>query len=110
MSEDLSSLEQLETHELRDRAVSLARHRWDVRFFWRLLEMLPAADAAAGNMEASEAGVAQASGLFQEAVTAEEDPEVQDALRPVYIDYLTEHGEQGKTAGDAGGDGRPESH
>ncbi|MFC3522998.1 hypothetical protein ACFPZ0_23875 [Streptomonospora nanhaiensis] len=92
MNEDLSALDRLETDELRDRAVALARRRWDVKFFWRLLRLLPAAEAAAGNVEAGEAGVAQASGLFYDALAAEEDPVVQDALRPVYIDYLTEHG------------------
>ncbi|MDA0567942.1 hypothetical protein LG943_27000 [Streptomonospora sp. S1-112] len=92
MSEDVSTLDRLSTDELRDRAVALARRRWDVKFFWRLLRLLPAAEAAAGNLEAGEAGVAQASGLFYDALAAEEDPVVQDALRPVYIDYLTEHG------------------
>ena len=103
MSEDLPSLERLErleTHELRDNAISLARRRWDIRFFWRLLETLPAADAAAGNLEASEAGAAQASGLFYEALSAEENTAVQDALRPVFIDYLVNHDEEGRDAGD----------
>ncbi|GAB3449095.1 hypothetical protein GCM10027570_23210 [Streptomonospora sediminis] len=98
MSDDLAFLERLETPELRDRAVSLARRRWDVRFFWRLLELLPAAEAAAGNLEASEAGVSRASGLFYDALGAEDDPRVQEALRPVYIDYLSKHGASGEEA------------
>ncbi|WP_052810267.1 hypothetical protein [Streptomonospora alba] len=85
------SLERLETHELRDRAVALARRRWDIRFFWRLLELLPAVEAAAGNLEAGEAGVAQASGLFYDALGAQEDPRVQEQLRPIFFDYLAKH-------------------
>ena len=41
-------LEQLSSEELHDRAIKVARHRADVRFFWRLLESLPAAEASAG--------------------------------------------------------------
>lgn len=92
MEHDLAELERLNTEELRDRAVALARQRWDVRFFWRLMRMLPAAEAAAGDMEGSQASVAQASGFFYEALAAENDPQVQEALRPVYIDYLSQHG------------------
>ncbi|WP_116245884.1 hypothetical protein [Nocardiopsis sp. FIRDI 009] len=88
------NFEQLSTDDLRDRAVELARKRWDVRFFWRLLGLIPAAEAVAGNREASEASVAQASGFLYEALSVETDPKVQEALRPVYIEYLREHGER----------------
>ncbi|GAA4959494.1 hypothetical protein GCM10023224_51710 [Streptomonospora halophila] len=101
MSEDESPLELLETQVLRDRAVALAHHRWDIRFFWRLLGMLPAAEAAAGNLEASEAGVAQASGLFYDALGADEDPDVQEQLRPIFIDYLHRHGDAAERSGDS---------
>ncbi|TQN32962.1 hypothetical protein FHX37_2951 [Haloactinospora alba] len=93
-----SDLDRLTTEELRDRAVALARHRWDVRFFWRLLTYLPAAEAGAGRLEASDATVAQASGLFHEALASEDDPQVQEALRPLYIDYLSNY-EEGEAAG-----------
>ena len=43
-SED--SLEQLSTAELHDLAVRRARHHMDARFFWRLMEVLPVAEAA----------------------------------------------------------------
>ncbi|MFC3999682.1 hypothetical protein ACFOVU_27465 [Nocardiopsis sediminis] len=94
MSDDVSELERLSSAELHERAVALARHRWDVRFFWRLLEMIPAAEAVAGNLDASDASVAQASGLVHEALSAEDDPDVQAALRPIYIDYLSRHGDE----------------
>ncbi|MDE3721779.1 MULTISPECIES: hypothetical protein [Nocardiopsis] len=83
-------LDRLDTDELRERAVELARQQWDLRFFWKLLGLIPAAQAIAGNQEASDASVAQLSGFVYEALSAENDPEVQEALRPVYIDYLRE--------------------
>jgi hypothetical protein len=86
-------LDALGTDELRERAVELARRKWDLRFFWKLLGLIPAAEAIAGNREASEASVAQLSGFVYEALSVENDPEVQEALRPVYIDYLRERAE-----------------
>lgn len=84
-------LDALGTEELRERAVELARRKWDLRFFWKLLGLIPAAEAIAGNREASEASVAQLSGFVYQALAAENDPKVQEALRPVYIEYLEEH-------------------
>ncbi|MEV2276465.1 hypothetical protein AB0I72_12825 [Nocardiopsis sp. NPDC049922] len=91
MGENGENFERLSTEELRDRAVELARERWDVRFFWRLLRLIPAAEAVAGNMEASDASVAQASGFLYEALSVESDTKVQEALRPVYVEYLKTH-------------------
>jgi hypothetical protein len=99
MDDHVTGFEQTSTEDLRERAVELARRRWDVRFFWRLLGLIPAAEAVAGNREASEASVAQASGFLYEALSSENDPRVQEALRPVYIEYLTEHGESASAAG-----------
>ncbi|WP_017614826.1 hypothetical protein [Nocardiopsis salina] len=88
-----TEFDHISTEKLHEDAVELARRRWDVRFFWRVLRMLPAAEAAAGQQEASEASVGQLSGLLYEAFSAETDPKVQEALRPVYISYLRDHGE-----------------
>ncbi|PDP87479.1 hypothetical protein CQJ94_11630 [Glycomyces fuscus] len=105
MGDDVTEFDQTSTEDLRDRAVELARRRWDLRFFWRLLGLIPAAEAAAGNEEASEASVAQLSGFVYEALSAETDPQVQEALRPVYVQYLLDHGE---TADDVRGNGGSE--
>lgn len=107
MDDHVTEFEQTSTEDLRERAVELARRRWDVRFFWRLLGLIPAAEAVAGNRQASEASVAQASAFLYEALSAESDPGVQEALRPVYIEYLTEHGED--TGGEGTGGGGTES-
>jgi hypothetical protein len=88
----LEELERLSTKELQDRAFHVARRRLDVRFFWNLLEAAPAAEAAAGHV-----GEAQADILsFSERVADIVDPdttEEADAFRPIYVEYLLEHGE-----------------
>jgi hypothetical protein len=62
MADDLDGLS---THELHDRAVRRAERHLDVKFFWSLLKLIPAAKAASG--------------------------ELGEALRPVFIDYLRKH-------------------
>ena len=44
MSED-HSLDRLSTAELHDLAVRRARRHLDIRLFWRLMELLPVAEA-----------------------------------------------------------------
>lgn len=94
MGENVTDFEHTSTEDLRENAVELARRRWDLRFFWRVLSLIPAAEAAAGNEEAGEASIAQASTYLYEVLSAETDPEVQEALRPVYIDYLITHSDE----------------
>ena len=53
--------EQLSSRELHDLAVRHARRHLDIRFFWQLMEVLPAAQAAAGDLREAEADVAQMS-------------------------------------------------
>ncbi|MGH2724317.1 MAG: hypothetical protein ACRDI0_08640 [Actinomycetota bacterium] len=83
-------LDGLSTRDLHDRAVSLARRRVDVRFFWNLLEYEPAAEAAAGHVEHAQEDVLSLSGRVHE-LTEEGENDVAEALRPVYIEYLLEH-------------------
>jgi hypothetical protein len=109
MDDHVTGFEQTSTEDLRESAVELARQRWDVRFFWRLLGLIPAAEAVAGNREASEASVAQASGFLYEALSSESDPGVQEALRPVYIEYLTEHRETSEAEREGLGEGEGRS-
>ncbi|MBB5432964.1 hypothetical protein [Nocardiopsis composta] len=91
--EGATGLDGLDTEELRRRAFARARQRWDVQFFWRIIKSIPAAEAAAGNWEAGPEGVSTASAQVSEALAEHGDPRVQEVLRPVYIEYLTEHGE-----------------
>ena len=86
-------LEQLSSGELHDLAVSRAKRHLDVRFFWDLMEVLPAAQAAAGEMLEAEADVARLSAHIDD-VTDSGKGEVAELLRPFYLDYLRRHGVQ----------------
>jgi hypothetical protein len=83
--------EQLSSRELHDLAVRRARHHLDIRFFWELMEVLPAAQAAAGDLREAEADVAQMSAHLND-ITDAGRGEVAEVLRPFYIDYLTRKG------------------
>jgi hypothetical protein len=85
---DRHELEQLSSKELHDRAMKHALRHLDVRFLWRLIEMTPAAEMAAGESEDAERDVQHWSSQVTEAINADEDGQLADALRPVYIDYL----------------------
>ena len=82
-------LDKLSSNDLHDRAVKLAEHRLDVGFFWRLLEEAPAAEAAAGNVGEADLEIGHLITRVHDLVKP--DDKLQDALRPVYIEYLLEH-------------------
>ena len=84
-------LDQLSSEQLHDLAVQRARKHLDARFFWRLMKVLPAAEAAAGEWEDAENDVQRMSGHLDD-ITDSGRGEVADNLRPFYIEYLREHG------------------
>ncbi|HUG89025.1 MAG TPA: hypothetical protein VMP42_09710 [Actinomycetota bacterium] len=84
-------LEALPTEELRERAFRLARRHVDVRFFWNLLEATPAVEAAAGHGDEADQDILSLSERVADAVNPD-TPEEADAFRPIYIEYLLEHG------------------
>ncbi len=84
-------LEQLSSEQLHDLAVHRARRHLDARFFWNLMKILPAAEAAAGDWEDVEADVQRMSAHIDD-VTDAGRGEVAENLRPFYIEYLREHG------------------
>jgi hypothetical protein len=86
-------LERLSSEELYRLAVRHARRHVDVGFFWRLLELLPAAEAAAGKLDDAEADVMTLSAHLDDLTDAGRG-EVAEALRPFYLEYLREHGVQ----------------
>ena len=85
------SLEDLSSKELHDLAVRRARRHLDVKFFWRLMQNLPAAEAAAGQFDDSDADVMKISGHIDD-ITDSGEGEVAELLRPFYLEYLQEHG------------------
>ncbi len=85
-----AELESLSSHELHDRAVRQAVHHADIGFLWELLRAIPAAEALEGDERESEWDAVKVSGLLSDAIGSG-DGGLADALRPLYIDYLTKH-------------------
>jgi hypothetical protein len=90
MPDNDDSLDRLSSAELHDLAVRRARHHLDVRFFWRLMQVLPTAEAAAGEMDEAETDVLRLSAHVDD-ITESGQGEVADLLRPFYLDYLRRH-------------------
>lgn len=87
---DTEELENLPATELHDRAIRLARERHDVGFLWDLLRQIPAANAAAGDLDRAKFDILHGMALLDELKYAGEGP-LGEALRPVYLDYLSRH-------------------
>ena len=88
MSDD--ALDDLSTQELHDRAVRRAERHVDVRFFWDLLRLIPAAEATSGDTGEADFDIQSSKGLIKDALHSGEG-ELGEALRPVFIDYLRRH-------------------
>ena len=84
-------LEQLSSKELHDRALKRAKHHVDVKFFWELMKLVPAAEAAAGRVDEAENDVFHLSAHVDDLTDAGEG-ETADMLRPFYLEYLRKHG------------------
>jgi hypothetical protein len=87
---DVRELDQLSSKDLHDRAVKYAVRHGDVRFLWRLLEQIPAAEAAVGNLAESESDIKYILPMLDDYVHAGEG-EIADVLRPLYLEYLAAH-------------------
>ena len=88
----MSSFEELDalsSEELHDRAFQHAERHLDLKFFWDLLQYTPAAEAETGDVEWAEGDAQRATSQLTDAVARR--PELKDAMRPVYIDYLLKH-------------------
>jgi hypothetical protein len=82
-------LDRLSSRELHDRAMRRAKRHLDVRFFWELMEIAPAAQMVQGDPEETEADVLHWSSQVHDAF--KQDSAV-DGRRQFYIDYLLRHG------------------
>ncbi|MFC5185715.1 hypothetical protein [Actinomadura harenae] len=85
-----ADLDSLSTVELHDRAVKYARDHHDLRFLWELLRSIPAAAASLGDEGRAEYDMLHSLSLLQEAMHSGEG-DLGQALRPIYLDYLTKH-------------------
>ncbi|RFS82752.1 hypothetical protein D0T12_25285 [Actinomadura spongiicola] len=85
-----AELDALPSSELYDRAMRLAKERRDVGFLWDLLRTIPPAAAAIGEVDRAQFDLFHGLSLLEEFTHAGEG-EMADALRPLYIEYLTAH-------------------
>jgi hypothetical protein len=88
---DDDRLDALSSKELHDRAVRYALRHLDVPFFFRLMEALPVAEAASGDVDGARADALTLRAHIDD-VTDSGRGEVAELLRPLYIDYLRGHG------------------
>ncbi len=84
-------LDALSSQELHDRAMERARSHLDVAFGWRVLKALPAAHAAAGDLDEANADIVSMTALITDALNTESDSDIVEGLRPLYLDYLRNH-------------------
>jgi len=84
------ALDELSTAELHDRAVSHAERHLDVKFFWSLLKVIPAAETAGGDEGEAQYDIQSSKGLIWDALHSGEG-QLGEALRPLFIDYLRRH-------------------
>ncbi len=89
MSDD-DRLEALSAKELHDLAVRYALRHLDLPFFFRLMQDLPVAEAAVGQIDEAEADAMTLRAHIDDVTDAGEG-EVAELLRPVYLEYLREH-------------------
>jgi hypothetical protein len=87
---DDDPLDRLSSEVLHDLAVSHARRHLNVKFFWELMKILPAAEAAAGEYEEANADIQRMSAHIDD-VTDAGKGEVAEQLRPFYLEYLRKH-------------------
>jgi hypothetical protein len=84
-----AELEQLSGEQLHDLAVRRAVKHLDVKFFWRLIEALPVAEAAAGEVDKADMDL-QSTLAHVDDITDSGRGETAELLRPLYVDYLAE--------------------
>jgi hypothetical protein len=84
-------LDRLSSQELYRLAVAHAKRHLDVRFFWELMKLLPAAEAAAGELDEAEDDVMRLSARIDDLTDAGRG-EIAELLRPFYLEYLRRHG------------------
>jgi hypothetical protein len=84
-------LQRLSSKELHDLAVRYALRHLDIAFFWRLMEYLPAAEAAAGELDEATADIMTLRAHVDD-ITDSGRGEIAELLRPFYLEYLREHG------------------
>ena len=91
MADQEDDLDRLSSKELHDLAVRHARRHLNAKFFWQLMEVLPAAEAVAGDTGEMASDIDRMSAHLDD-VTESGKGDTADLLRPFYLDYLRRHG------------------
>ncbi len=84
-------LDQRSSEQLHDLAVRYALRHLDIAFFVRLMKTLPVAEAATGEVDEAEADVMTLRAHVDD-ITDSGRGEVGELMRPIYLEYLREHG------------------
>jgi hypothetical protein len=87
---ETDGLDELTSKELHDLAVHRARRHLDVKFYWELMQILPAAETAAGDFDQAQLDMQRISGHVDDIVESGHD-DVAELLRPFYLEYLRRH-------------------
>jgi len=82
-------LDKLSSHELRQRAFKLAEHRHDLKFFWRMMKEIPAAESVEGEPDKLTEDIASSRSWLNDYLHPGHP--LEEAMRPVYIDYIQTH-------------------
>ena len=61
-----------------------------MKFFWSLLQLIPAAETSSGDEGEADFDIQSSKGLIKDALHSG-DGELGEALRPLFIDYLRKH-------------------
>jgi len=85
-------LNRLPTKTLHDLAIETAKHRHDLGFLWQLVKVIPAAEEAAGDEERAKADIRSTLALINDALYDAGEGALGEALRPLYVEYLEQHG------------------
>ena len=86
-------LDQLSTKALHDLAIEQARHHMDVAFLWRLVKALPVAEEMVGDDDRAKTDILRPLALINDALYDAGEGALGEALRPLYLEYLTERGD-----------------
>lgn len=84
-----AELDGFSSEQLHDLAVRRAAKHLDIGFFWKLIERLPLAEAAAGEIDRANADLSSALAHVDDITNAGRG-ETAEFLRPFYIDYLAD--------------------
>lgn len=87
---DADPFDRLSSSKLHDLAVHHARNHLDIGFFWELIKLLPAAEAASGELDEATADMQSVIAHIDD-VTDSGRGEVAETLRPFYLEYLRRH-------------------